>query len=105
MVIGEYQDHPAALIVIDREQIKRYLNAIHSSFREEDLHLHPEVRKCILKEIKRTYPSLSVLERIHKFTIVADEWGQETRELTPTLKLRRKFITLKYHAEIEALYS
>jgi len=105
MVIGEYQDHPAALIVIDREQIKRYLNAIHIAFQEEDLHLHPEVRKCILKEIKNTYASLSVLERIHKFTIVPDEWGQETRELTPTLKLRRKFISLKYHAEIEALYS
>jgi long-chain acyl-CoA synthetase len=105
MVIGEYRDHPAALIVIDKENIRRYLKELNVSYHEETLHNHPEVRKCILGEIKNTYPALSILERIHKFVIVPDEWSQETRELTPTLKLRRKFIILKYHTEIEALYS
>lgn len=105
MVIGENRDHPSALIVIDRENVKRYLNENRILYTEASLHTHPEVRKCILSEIKTTYPALSILERIHRFVIVPDEWSQETRELTPTLKLRRKYITLKYHSEIEALYS
>lgn len=105
MVIGENRDHPAALIVIDRENIKRYLTEHNITYTEASLHTHPEVRKCILSEIKTTYPALSILERIHRFMIVPEEWSQETRELTPTLKLRRKFITLKYHSEIEEIYS
>jgi long-chain acyl-CoA synthetase len=36
---------------------------------------------------------------------VAHEWGTETGELTPTLKLRRRAVLDKYAREIEMLYA
>ncbi len=44
----------------------------------------------------------SVLE-IKRFRILADEWGPESDELTPTLKL--KVIDQKYADPIEEMYS
>jgi long-chain acyl-CoA synthetase len=36
--------------------------------------------------------------------VVPDEWSQETGELTPSMKLKRRVITEKYASLIDALY-
>jgi long-subunit acyl-CoA synthetase (AMP-forming) len=45
------------------------------------------------------------VEQIKKFKIIPGEWLPGGEELTPTMKLRRKPISAKYEAEIEALYA
>jgi len=37
--------------------------------------------------------------------VVADEWTQESGELTPSMKLKRRAITARYAAVIAALYA
>ena len=48
---------------------------------------------------------LARVEQIKKFTIVPGDWVPGGDELTPTMKLKRKPISAKYEAEIEAMYT
>jgi long-chain acyl-CoA synthetase len=43
--------------------------------------------------------------QVKRFAILPAEWGVETDELTPTLKLKRRVILHKYAKEIERLYA
>jgi long-subunit acyl-CoA synthetase (AMP-forming) len=47
---------------------------------------------------------LSRVEQIKRYALLPDEWLPGGDELTPTMKLKRKPITAKYAARIEALY-
>ena len=40
-----------------------------------------------------------------RFAVLSRDWGPDTDELTPTLKVRRKVVADKYAAAIEALYA
>jgi len=44
------------------------------------------------------------VEQIRKFTLLDTPWAQETGELTPTLKLKRRVINQKYARVIDAMY-
>jgi long-chain acyl-CoA synthetase len=44
------------------------------------------------------------VEQIRKFALLEKEWSQETDELTPTLKLKRRVINQKFNNIIESLY-
>ncbi|MGC9159186.1 MAG: AMP-dependent synthetase/ligase [Terracidiphilus sp.] len=48
---------------------------------------------------------LANFERLKRFRVVADEWKQESGELTPSMKLKRRVITERYAAVIDALYA
>jgi long-chain acyl-CoA synthetase len=49
--------------------------------------------------------SLANFETLKRFRVVADEWTQESGELTPSMKLKRRVITAQYAATIDALYA
>ena len=44
------------------------------------------------------------MQKIKKFTLLAEPFTMEGKELTDTLKLRRRVIDEKYAAQIEAMY-
>jgi long-chain acyl-CoA synthetase len=48
---------------------------------------------------------LANFETVKRFKVVADEWTQESGELTPSMKLKRRVITAQYAAAIDALYA
>ena len=57
-------------------------------------------------EIVRTVNgSLANFETVKRFRVVGDEWTQESGELTPSMKLKRRVITAQYAAVIGALYA
>jgi long-chain acyl-CoA synthetase len=57
-------------------------------------------------EIVRTVNGgLANFETVKRFKVVADEWTQESGELTPSMKLKRRVITAQYAAAIAALYA
>jgi long-chain acyl-CoA synthetase len=61
---------------------------------------------ALYSEIVRTVNgSLANFETIKRFRLVSDEWTQESGELTPSMKLKRRVLTAKYGAEIAALYA
>ncbi|MGD0734257.1 MAG: long-chain fatty acid--CoA ligase [Terracidiphilus sp.] len=47
---------------------------------------------------------LANFETLKRFKVVAEEWTQESGELTPSMKLKRRAITARYAEVIAALY-
>jgi long-chain acyl-CoA synthetase len=62
------------------------------------------VRAEIQRAVDGVNGQVSRVENIRKFAILPSEWTQESEELTPTLKLKRRVINKKYSDEIESLY-
>jgi long-chain acyl-CoA synthetase len=48
---------------------------------------------------------LANFESLKRFRVVPEEWTQETGELTPSMKLKRRVITERYAGVIAALYA
>jgi long-chain acyl-CoA synthetase len=56
----------------------------------------------IVREVNGTLANFETLKR---FRVVADEWSQESGELTPSMKLKRRVLTEKYAGVIAELYA
>jgi long-chain acyl-CoA synthetase len=54
--------------------------------------------------VREANAGLANFETVKRFRIVADEWTQESGELTPSMKLKRRAITARYTAVIDQLY-
>jgi long-subunit acyl-CoA synthetase (AMP-forming) len=59
----------------------------------------------VAAQIERANEKLARVEQIKRFALLPGDWPVGGDELTPTMKLKRKPITAKYAAEIEALYA
>jgi long-chain acyl-CoA synthetase len=55
--------------------------------------------------VREVNGSLANFETLKRFRVVAEEWAQDTGELTPSMKLKRRVITAQYAAAIDALYA
>ena len=51
--------------------------------------------------LNQAYPNY---EQIKKFELVDTQWAIPSGELTPTLKLKRKFIFAKYQHLVDKIY-
>ncbi len=105
MVVGENEKFASALISPDFRYFDDWKSERKISFPD---HLgmieHPEVQARFDAEIKRINNKLSPSERIKRFKLVPDEWSPATGELSPTLKLRRRFILEKYRKLLDQVY-
>jgi long-chain acyl-CoA synthetase len=54
--------------------------------------------------IREVNGSLANFETLKRFRLVTEEWTQESGELTPSLKLKRRIITARYAELIAAIY-
>jgi long-chain acyl-CoA synthetase len=55
--------------------------------------------------VREVNSGLANFETLKRFRIVADEWSQETGELTPSMKLKRRVIMERYAALIGGIYA
>ena len=54
--------------------------------------------------VREVNGSLANFETLKRFRVVAEEWTQESGELTPSMKLKRRVLTERYAAVIAELY-
>lgn len=105
VVIGEKQKYITALIVPNFIILEDYCEKNNIKFTShEDLIKNPEIIKLYEDIIAKHNETLGRVEQIKKFTLLVNELTQESGELTPTMKLKRKQINEKYSKEIEAMY-
>lgn len=106
IVIGEGQKHASAIIQPDfvflKDWAARKGHKVGNSL--EDLVASAEVIDRIKKEVLELNSSFANYEQVKKFELVNNPWSVETGELTPTLKLKRKFILEKYNSLIVKIY-
>jgi len=104
-VIGDNRKYLAALIVPAFATLESWAKEKNIPFSSrQDLIKNPEVNKLIEQEIGAQLKEFGKVEQIRKFALLESEWSQDTGEMTPTMKLKRKVIRQKYEKEIESLY-
>lgn len=105
MVVGEGEKYAAAIICPAFEFLHGWC-AIHNlRYRDnKDLIQIPEVINRIQKEVDKFNTQLGRHEQLKKFELTCQEWLPTTGELSPTLKLKRKFLADKYKIKLQRLY-
>jgi long-chain acyl-CoA synthetase len=94
------------IISPDFEFLKEYckIKKINYSSPEHIIN-ESRIQKRIQKEIDKTNEHLDQPKKIKKFKLVADVWTPDSEELSPTLKLKRKFLKEKYKKKMEEIYA
>ena len=65
----------------------------------------PRIVEAYGETIREVNGTLANFETIKRFRILADEWTQDTGELTPSMKIKRRVLTARYAAVIAELYA
>lgn len=105
MVIGEGEKHPAAIIQPDFAFIEGWCQRKGLDFvNNESAISNQRIIDRIQREVDEMNKGFANYEQVKKFELVAKQWGIDTGELTPTLKLKRKFILNKYKDLVEKIY-
>jgi long-chain acyl-CoA synthetase len=55
--------------------------------------------------VREVNTGLANFETIKRFRLVAEEWSQDSGELTPSMKLKRRVITERYAEVVVELYA
>jgi long-chain acyl-CoA synthetase len=105
MVVGEHEKFASALISPNFKFFEDWRSANKISFSDpEELIRLPVIKSYLSSEVDKINKKLKPAERINRFQLVPDEWSQTSGELSPTLKLKRRFITEKYRKLIDQVY-
>ncbi len=95
-----------ALVTLDKSAVEKIVNKNElSDLSWTDLVRKNEVESQVRKIIADTNAQLSSFESIKKFKILPEEFTVEYGGLTPSLKVKRKFLDQKFKNEINSLYS
>jgi long-chain acyl-CoA synthetase len=106
VLLGDRRPYVIGLIVPDFAALEAEAAARGWSFSDrQDLIRRSEVRALYAAEIERLNADLAQFEKVKKFDLLPRELSQETGELTPTLKVKRRVITQKFSDTIERLYA
>jgi len=105
MVIGNERMYVTALIVPDVNELKLLAKKAGQAIEfESDLFTNPVILKQIEKDINEVQKNLDPYEKIRKFSLIQTPFTIEGGEITPTLKIKRKFVEEKYKTVIENMY-
>jgi long-chain acyl-CoA synthetase len=105
MVVGEGKKFVSALIVPAFPALEEWAKENGITTRDKaELINHPKVQQKYQSIIDAVNPNFSHIEQIKKFKLLPNEWTTDTKELTPTMKIKRKIISEKYAREIADIY-
>lgn len=105
MVVGENRHFAAALIIPNFEYLKSWCAVKGIEYGSRTLAANnPQIIRRITQEIERFNQDLGQTEKIKRIRLLDAEWTTDTGEISPTLKLRRKYIIEKYNQYIEEMY-
>jgi long-chain acyl-CoA synthetase len=105
VVVGDRERYLAALIVPDRDMVFKWAkeNNITIDF-TKPLQDSNELIQQLEKEIYKFGAELASYESVKKFALLDHELTIDSGELTPTLKVKRKFVMEKYADKIRELF-
>jgi long-chain acyl-CoA synthetase len=105
IVIGDRRSYLTAIVMIEQENVEKFAQDHDIPFSNyTSLTRAPEVLALIQGEIDKINKKFARVEQIKKFFLFETQLSAEDEELTPTMKLKRKFVQTKYAEQIEAMY-
>ena len=70
----------------------------------DDMVHNQEIIKRYSREVQNYNKGFGDFEQIKKFILVPDEWTIKNEILTPTLKVKRRFVQERYANRIEEMF-
>jgi long-chain acyl-CoA synthetase len=105
VLIGDRRKFLSALIMIDEDNVVKYAQENKIQFSTYgDLAAHPEINKLIRSEIDQVNQGLARVENVRKFRILPKKLYEEDGEVTPTMKVKRKYVNQAFAGIIEEMY-
>ena len=105
VIIGDKRKFLSCLIMIDEENVMKFAQDNDVPFSNfESLCRTKEIVELIDNEISKVNKKFANVEQVKKFSLIDIQLTAEDDELTPTMKLKRKFINEKYSDIIESMY-
>jgi long-chain acyl-CoA synthetase len=107
MVVGDNKPFIGALITIDPEafDVWKQRNSKAAGASVGDLATDPDLIAEVNAAVKQANLSVSHAESIRKFRILPVDFTEDTGELTPTMKVKRKVVAEKFASDIAAIYA
>ena len=105
VVHGDRRNFLTALITLDPDALKGFATEHqlgNASYAE--LTQRPEVYRAISGAVDGFNRQLAKYETIKKFKILEHDFSQESGELTPSLKIKRKLVNQRYKQTFDAFY-
>ena len=104
-MIGDKRKFLSSLIMIDEENVIKFAQDNDIPFSNfESLCKSIEVINLIEAEVNNVNTKFANVEQVKKFSLIDIQLSAEDDELTPTMKLKRKFINEKYSSTIDSMY-
>jgi long-chain acyl-CoA synthetase len=105
VVIGDRRKYLTCLIMIDEDNVVKYAQDHKIQFSTyKDLTLHDDIRKLIQEEVNSVNETLARVEQVKKFCILPKKLYEEDGEVTPTMKVKRKFVNEAFCELIDSMY-
>jgi long-chain acyl-CoA synthetase len=105
VVIGDKRKYLTALVMIDQENVEKFAQDLNVPFTNfQSLCRAEEVQNMIWDEIETVNQNFAQVETIKKFRLIDEILTAEDDELTPTMKLKRSFVSQKYAELIDTMY-
>jgi long-chain acyl-CoA synthetase len=106
VVIGDRRKYLSCLVMIDYDNVAKYAQDENVPFTDfASLCRTREITSLISSEIEKVNRDFARVETIKQFRLIDQQLTAEDEELTPTMKLRRKFVNEKYKVLIDGMYA
>ena len=105
MVVGAGEKYAAAIICPSFEYLHDWCSLHNIKYRDnKDLVQIPKVLERFQEEVDMLNKHLARHEQLKKFELTCQEWLPDTGELSPTLKVKRRFLKEKYKIKLDRMY-
>jgi len=106
VVVGDGRKFLSCLVMIDYDNVSKHAQDNNVPFTDfASLCRTREINELIWSEIERVNRDFARVETIKKFRLIEQQLTAEDDELTPTMKLKRRFVNEKYKGMIDGMYA
>jgi long-chain acyl-CoA synthetase len=105
VVVGDRRQFLAALVVPDFEALDGWFAAAGLKGERASLLADPMLRELLQGEVDKVNAHLARYEQIRAWEALPAELTLEAGELTPTMKVKRRVIQVKYKEALDRLYA
>lgn len=105
-VFGENQKFASAILVPNFQFLHNWCSLHQVKYRDnKELINIKQVVQRFQREVNDLNKQLGQTEQVKRFRLVAEDWSPQTGELSPTLKLKRRYLFEKYNNIISEIFS
>jgi long-chain acyl-CoA synthetase len=104
VVVGDRRKYLSALLTLDAERLKTLAPQRGWPTSVAEVARHAAFDAYVREQIEAVNAKVARYESIRKFVILASDFTQESGELTPTQKVKRKVVLERYAREVESMY-